>query len=184
MALVSILLAVVAFGCTVIGFLTTPIPVVGVVFSFGAAAIALAGIMLGGRATSAAKSRGLPMDAARIAVGLNVLAFVPALLVAFTCGVCNAIVSTGNVHVQKGVDFGFGPKGWPGFDSDAGAAALPPPERARDASTQAAEPGSPSRNPTRGQSMPRPPRSAPGGPSAPSAAPSLPPPPLPPGPGR
>ena len=41
MAIVSILLSVVAFGCTVIGFLTTPFPVVGMVFSFGAAAIAL-----------------------------------------------------------------------------------------------------------------------------------------------
>ena len=130
MALVSILLAVVAFGCTVIGFLTTPIPVVGVVFSFGAAAIALGGIMLGGRASSQAKSRALPTDAARIGVVLNVLAFVPALLVAFTCGVCNAIVSTGNVQVHKDLNFGVGPGILPGFGLDAGAGSLPglPPE--------------------------------------------------------
>jgi hypothetical protein len=185
MALVSILLAVLAFGCTVIGFLTTPIPVVGVVFSFGAAAIALAGIMLGGRATSAAKTRGLPTDAARIAVVLNVLAFVPALSVAFTCGVCNAVMSTGNVHVQKGVDFGFGPKAWPGLDSDAGAAALPPPERARDASSQAPDPGSGTQEPRKPREPARrQPAAPPSAPNAPGSAPSLPPPPLPPGPGR
>jgi hypothetical protein len=175
MALVSILLAVLAFGCTVIGFLTTPIPVVGVVFSFGAAAIALAGIMLGGKATSQAKSRGLPTDASRIAVVLNVLAFLPALLVAFTCGVCNAIVSTGDVHVQKRVDFGIGPRNLPGFDSDAAAPGLPPPQRAPDALP---EPGSPI--------PPSPPSSPaqPGSPSQPEQVPALPPPPLPPGPGK
>jgi hypothetical protein len=128
MALVSILLAVVAFGCTVLGFLTTPIPVVGTVFSFGAAAVALFGIMLGGKATSVAKSRALPTDAARIAVILNVLAFVPALLVAFTCGVCNAIVSTGNVQVHKDLNFGFGPQGVPGQGADAGVGRQPAPE--------------------------------------------------------
>jgi hypothetical protein len=168
MALVSILLAVLAFVCTIIGFLTTPIPVVGVVFSFGAAAIALAGIMLGGKATSQAKSRALPTDAARIAVVLNVLAFVPALLVAFTCGVCNAIVSTGNVHVQKGVDFGFGPGGLPGFRRDSGAEPMAPPERAPDAA--------PGAEPSPAQQQ------APD--SVPSQRPSLPPPPLPPGPRR
>jgi hypothetical protein len=179
MALVSILLAVLAFGCTVIGFLTTPIPVVGLVFSFGAATIALGGIMLGGRAISQAKRQALPMDAARIAVVLNVVAFIPALLVAFTCGVCNAIVSTGDVHVQKGVDFGFGPKGFPAFDSDAGAAALPPPPRGpgvpgTDSGMQPAqtEPGStqPQPNPA-GQPQPEP-----------GSPPGLPPPPLPAGP--
>jgi hypothetical protein len=168
MALVSILLAVLAFVCTLIGFLTTPIPVVGVMFSFGAAAIALAGIMLGGKATSQAKRHGLPTDAARIAVVLNVLAFVPALLVAFTCGVCNAIVSTGNVHVQKGVDFGFGPGSLPGFGRDAGAEPMAPPERAKDAGPGTAP--SPAEKPA----------DAPD--SVPSQRPSLPPPPLPPGP--
>jgi hypothetical protein len=176
MALASILLAVLAFGCTLIGFLTTPIPVVGVVFSFGAAAIALGGIMLGGKATSQAKSRALPTDAARIAVVLNVVAFIPALLVAFTCGVCNAIVSTGHVNVQKSVDFGFGPQHLPGFEADAAAPGMPPPQRAPDGQP-APEPGTPD-SPTQPGSPPL----QPGSPAQPGSTPALPPPPLPAGP--
>jgi hypothetical protein len=162
MALVSILMAVLAFVCTLIGFVTTPIPVLGLVFSFGAAAIALGGAMLGGRAISKAKRANLPTDAARIAVVLNVIAFVPALLVALTCGVCNAVVSTGNVRSQRSFDLNFNPRGAPGFAPDAGPGALPPPARAPDS---APSPGSPA--------APQPPQ--PGG---------LPPPPLPAGPGK
>jgi ABC-type Na+ efflux pump permease subunit len=155
MALLSILLAVVAFGCTIIGFLTTPIPVVGLVFSFGAAAIALAGAMLGGRAISQAKQRALPTDAGRIAVVFNVLAFVPALLVAFTCGVCNAIVSSGNIQVQKRVDFGVGPGTRPDF-GDAGAAPLAPSDPAGKAQPPTAAPAEPDTAPAPGK-MPPPP---------------------------
>jgi hypothetical protein len=158
MALVSILLAVLAFVCTLLGFVTTPIPVLGLVFSFGAAAIALGGAMLAGRAISKAKRANLPTDAARIAVVLNVIAFVPALLVALTCGVCNAVVSTGNVRTQRSFDLNFGPGRVPGFGPDAG----PPPERAPD-------------SPAPGSQPPEPQPPAPGG---------LPPPPLPAGPGK
>jgi hypothetical protein len=177
MALVSILLAVVAFVCTLLGFVTTPIPVIGLVFSFGAAAIALGGAMLGGKAISKAKRANLPTDAARIAVVLNVIAFVPALLVALTCGVCNALFSAGNVQTHRGIDFNFNPRGIPGFASDAGPNALPPPLHARDAgaapgSQPPPEPGSPGSQPA---------RQAPPEPTAPGA---LPPPPLPAGPGK
>jgi uncharacterized membrane protein YqaE (UPF0057 family) len=162
MALVSILLAVLAFICTLAGFLTTPIPVLGAVLSFAAAAIALTGIILGGRAVSAAKRSGMPNDAARISVVLNVLAFVPALLVALTCGLCNAAFSTGNVQLQKSVNFGLGP-GVP-FD-DAGMPIGP------------GRPEPPLRKPPRPDGVPAP---APGNPSEPPA--NLPPPPLPAGP--
>jgi hypothetical protein len=173
MALVSILLAVVAFVCTLLGFVTTPIPVIGLVFSFGAAAIALGGAMLGGKAISRAKRASLPTDAARIAVVLNVIAFVPALLVALTCGVCNALFSAGGVQTHRGIDFNFNPRGIPGFASDAGPNALPPPRRALDAG---AAPGS----------QPPPEPGAPGSqpPPAPAAPGTLPPPPLPAGPGK
>jgi hypothetical protein len=161
MAIVSILLAVVAFICTLIGFLTTPIPVVGVVFSFGAAAIALGGMVLGGRAISAAKQRGMPNDSGRIAVVLNVLAFVPALMVAITCGVCNAVMSTGNMHFQRDLNFNIGPS----IFGDAGVPGLPPPPRA----------------PAQQQQPEQPPERQPQQPQPPSR---LPPPPLPPGPGK
>ena len=163
MAIVSILLSVVAFGCTVIGFFTTPIPVVGLVFSFGAAAIALGGIMLGGKATSVAKARSMPTDAARIGVILNVGAFVPALMVAFTCGVCNAVMSSGNVQVQKNFSFGSGgPSLFPGFGVDAGTFPEPAPE--------------PSPEPKGGK------RPGPGRDAGSTPSNALPPPPLPPGP--
>ncbi|MET0385044.1 MAG: hypothetical protein ABW321_03750 [Polyangiales bacterium] len=155
MALLSILLSVVAVVCTLAGFLTTPIPVLGLVFSFGAAAIALGGIMLGGKAVSAAKRRGEPNDAARIAVVLNVLALVPALLVAFTCGVCNAVFSTGNVQLHKDLRFDIDPRLLP----HAGAGA-PLEQPTPDAPDQ------------------------PGQPTPPENPGKLPPPPLPAGPGR
>lgn len=164
MALVSILLSVVALVCTAIGFFTTPIPVLGALFSFGGAAIAVLGVVLAGRAVSAAKRQGTPNDTARIGVVLNALALVPALLVALTCGVCNALFSSGNVQLQR--DFQFGP-GF--FDPDAGPGALPPPARAAPADPSA------------------PPASEPG-PGEPDESPqkpsSLPPPPLPAGPGK
>lgn len=165
MALVSILLAVAAFICTLIGFLTTPIPVLGAAFSFGAAAVALGGIVLGGKSISAAKREGVPNDVGRIAVVLNVLAFIPALLVAVTCGVCNAIVSTGDVQAHRYLDFNIGP----GIAPQAGAQALPPPQR-----LPQGEEG--------GEAAPgEVPKQAPAAPRQPS---SLPPPPLPAGPGK
>lgn len=172
MALVSILLSVVALLCTAIGFFTTPIPVLGTLFSFGAAAIALLGVMLGGRAVSAAKRLGTSNDTARIGVILNALALVPALLVALTCGVCNALFSTGNVQLQRDFQFNLGLDG-----PDAGLSALPPPQHA-----EPPEPGAPP-----------PPETPPGTPAQPGNPPptappqepsSLPPPPLPAGPGK
>jgi hypothetical protein len=179
MALVSILLSVVAMLCTAVGFFTTPIPVLGTLFSFGAAAIALAGVVLGGRAVTAAKQRGRPNDAARIGVVLNALALVPALLVALTCGVCNALFSSGNVQVQRDFQWNMN-----GFDPDAGPNALPPPPRQEPGEPGAPpQPGAPAVAPGQGSS-PQP--AQPGQPGAvPQQAPpaGLPPPPLPAGPG-
>jgi hypothetical protein len=165
MALVSIVLSVVALVCTLIGFLTTPVPVLGLVFSFGAAAIALGGIMLGGKAQSRAKRDGVPNDMARIAVVLNVIAFVPALLVAVTCGVCNALFSTGNMQLHKDFGLNIDPTLAP---DTAGAGALPPPDPAPP--EQPNRPGQPNQ-----PAQPESPKAPPG---------QLPPPPLPAGPGN
>jgi hypothetical protein len=121
MALISILLSVLAVICMLAGFLLTPIPVVGALFSFGAAAAALAGILLGGKAISQAKQRAQPADVGRLAVILNGLAFVPSVLVAMTCGVCNAFMTTTDFDVQR--DWNFGHDAWQGF---GGAQAWPP----------------------------------------------------------
>ena len=182
MALISILLSVVALLCTAVGFFTTPIPVLGTLFSFGAAAIAIVGVVLGGRAVTAAKQLGRPNDTARIGVVLNALALVPALLVALTCGVCNALFSSGNVQLQRDFQFNVG-RGWPA-GPDAGPIALPPPQRA----PGEAEPGEPppGGTPATPQQPGNPPDQQPASPSAPPQPPSqnLPPPPLPAGPGR
>lgn len=189
MALMSILLSVVALLCTAIGFFTTPIPVLGTLFSFGAAALALLGVVLGGRAVSAAKQQGRPNDTGRIGVILNALALVPALLVALTCGVCNALFSSGNVQLQRDFQFNLG-QGGPG--ADAGPNAMPPPPRAAPTEPGPGEPANPSApvppsGPIPGQPSPNPaqPGQAPTPPGAPPAPTStLPPPPLPAGPGR
>jgi hypothetical protein len=165
MALVSILLSVVALLCTAVGFFTTPIPVLGTLFSFGAAALALLGVVLAGRAVTAARRQGRSNDTARIGVVLNALALVPALLVALTCGVCNALFSTGNVQVQRDFQFNMG-QGW---NPDAGPNALPPPAQA--APEEPAPEARPPAPPAPGQTPP----------AAPTPS-NLPPPPLPAGP--
>src|SRR3954465_8186277 len=80
MAVGSILLAVLALISMGIGVLTTPIPVVGAVLSFGAPALALLGIVLGGKAMSRAKQRGAVDGTAQAGVIVSALAMVPALL--------------------------------------------------------------------------------------------------------
>ena len=179
MALISILLSVVALLCTAVGFFTTPIPVVGTLFSFGAAAIAIAGVVVGGRAVTAAKQQGRSNDTARIGVVLSALALVPALLVALTCGLCNALFSSGNMQLQRDFQFNVG-RGWPGADPDAGPNALPPPARAPSEPDQPPPEGTPATPPPAGSKEP-----APANPSAPpQPSQNLPPPPLPAGPGR
>lgn len=100
-AVLSILLALVAGVLTFLGFLTAIVPVVGTVLAFSAPVAALVGLTLGGLAWSRAREERKPVDAAVIGTVMNVFALVPALLVAFTCGVCNAMVSSGPVKVQR-----------------------------------------------------------------------------------
>lgn len=94
MAVVSVLLAFVAFVGTAFGLVFTLMPIWGSVFSFGAPVLALIGIVVGGLAMSAANKRGQSSGFALSAVVMNVLAFLPALVVAMTCGLCNACVTT------------------------------------------------------------------------------------------
>jgi len=93
MALLAVLLAFVAFVGLGLGLVFTLMPVWGLVFSFGAPVVALLGIVLGGLAMSAANKRGESSGFALASVIMNVLAFLPALVVAMTCGLCNACVT-------------------------------------------------------------------------------------------
>jgi hypothetical protein len=200
MGLLSILLSALAVVCAGVGVLTTPIPKLGLVFAFGAPVLALAGIMLGGSAMSKAKKTGQTSETGRIGAILSALAFVPSVIVALTCGVCNAFFSTGNMQVQKDFHIGVSP-----FGGDGGTLFMPPPQRVRPGDPNAdpnTDPNAPDPNAPDGQNAKpgtQPPGSHlkpaphPGQPAAnpdPPAAPepqapgALPPPPLPPGPGK
>jgi hypothetical protein len=169
MGLLSILLSALAVVCAGIGVLTTPIPKLGLVFAFGAPAIALAGLMLGGSAMSKAKRGGQTSETGRLGAILSAIAFVPSVVVALTCGVCNAFFSTGDMQVRKNFHFGVQP-----FGFDGGTFTLPAPQRPRDPNA----PDEPAP-----QEPAAPPPENPANPPAdrPGQAP-LPPPPLPPGP--
>lgn len=191
MGLLSILLSGLAMVCAGIGVLTTPFPVLGLIFAFGAPALAVAGVMLGGSAMSKAKRAGQTNETAKIGVILNAIAFVPSLLVALTCGVCNALFSTGNVQVQRDIRFGS-----PFGSADGGVRALPPPQRSAkpdpdgtdspaEGDPGANEPPPPDQRPANDPPPPsglQPAERQPG--QAPPPGQTLPPPPLPPGPGK
>ena len=128
MLVVSFLLAFAAFVSLVLGLLLTPVPIWGAVFSFGAPMLALSGIVIAGMKMSEATKRAQPSGVALASVIMNVLAFLPALVVAMMCGVCNACVSSqgGMNQVQFGPMFQQqGPQRLPPINTDAGPA--PPP---------------------------------------------------------
>jgi hypothetical protein len=193
MGLLSILLSALAVVCAGVGVLTTPIPKLGLIFAFGAPVLALAGIMLGGSAMSKAKKGGQTSETGRIGAILSAIAFVPSVIVALTCGVCNAFFSTGNMQVQKDFHFGVTPGVTP-FGTDGGTLFLPPPQRVHPTDPNSPEPDAPDPNAPANPAAPPPgshlkPAPHPGSPQ-PEPEPqtpggsSLPPPPLPPGPGK
>ncbi|MCA9616275.1 MAG: DUF4190 domain-containing protein [Myxococcales bacterium] len=93
MGAASSLLAIVAFLFMVGGMVTSLVPWVGSILSFGAPVVAIFGIVLGGVGMSRAKQMGDSDTFATLGLALNVFAFLFGLLFALTCGVCNACVS-------------------------------------------------------------------------------------------
>lgn len=108
MGLASIALAILAVLFTGLGFVFTPVPIAGTVFAFGAPVLAILGMVLGGLAMSRSKRQGSRSDSAQAGVILCAMAFLPALGVALTCGVCNAAVSSGGVSGTRQVNFNMG----------------------------------------------------------------------------
>lgn len=128
MAILSILLALVAGLLTFLGFLTAIVPVVGTVLAFSAPVAALVGLTVGGLAWSRAREERKAVDVPVIGTVMNVFALVPALLVAFTCGVCNAMVSSGPITVQRQFQVGTWDRGDGGlgiWDRSDGGLPLP-----------------------------------------------------------
>jgi hypothetical protein len=159
----ALLLAVACFFATGLGVVLAFVPVAGAVFAFGAPVLALLGVILGGLDLSRARREGKPRDTVVLGTVLSALGFFPALLTALTCGVCNALVTSGPIEVRRGMHFRVGQ----GAIVDGGVAPgwpLPPPPSAPDPDHAAPAP-------------------APSGPDRPAPSNGLPPPPLPAGPG-
>jgi hypothetical protein len=130
MAVVSLLLAAFSLLFIPLGVVLSPIPIVGSVFAFGAAALSLGGIITGGVAMSRAKRAAQPTGIAQTGVILSALSLVPALLTALTCGVCNALVSSGGIETHRGFDVRLQqglPLGAPDGGPVAPSAPEPPP---------------------------------------------------------
>ena len=168
----ALLLAVACFVATGLGVVLAFVPVAGAVFAFGAPVLALLGVILGGLDLSRARREGKPRDTPLLGTVLSALGFFPALLTALTCGVCNALVSSGPIEVRRGMHFGVRQ----GAIVDGGVAPgwpLPPPPGS---SKRAPDPSAPEPN----HAAPSP---APSGTDRPAPSNGLPPPPLPAGPG-
>jgi hypothetical protein len=112
MAWGALSLAIVSFLFIGLGVLFTPVPGVGAAFAFTAPLLALAGIILGGRAVTQSKAApvgdGTTVAHAAQGSGLalaaviaSAIAFVPAVITALTCGACNALCATGNFKTQQ-----------------------------------------------------------------------------------
>jgi len=137
MAVGSLVLAALSLVSIGLGVLTTPIPVVGAIFSFGAPTLALAGVITGGLAMSRARRENRSRDLALAGAITSGLCFVPALITALTCGVCNALCSTGRFETRRDFHFniqqgtGGSAAGHAGQGGSGDPLTLPPPPRAR-----------------------------------------------------
>lgn len=107
MAAGALILGVLSLILMIGGFFTTTIPILGSVLSFGSPICALAGMIMSGVAMSRAKQEGGDSALAIVGLVINILGFIGGLLVAITCGLCNACVSAGAVS-SAGAAQGFG----------------------------------------------------------------------------
>jgi hypothetical protein len=92
MGLGSIILAIFAFLCMIAGALFVMVPFLGTMLSFLSPVLAITGVVLGGVALSRAKQgMGESEGLATAGLVLNIVAFIPAMFVALTCGLCNTL---------------------------------------------------------------------------------------------
>lgn len=105
--LVAILLGFGAIVSALAGFFLTGKTSVGaMVFSFLSPALALVGIILSAMEMSSAGERGESSGTGIAALVLNLLAFIFGLLIAITCGLCNACASASQGMQSGQGDFG------------------------------------------------------------------------------
>lgn len=122
MGVASSILAILAFVFLLGGMLTSLVPYVGTVLSFGAPLLALFGIVLGGVGISRAKQHGDSDTFATLGLTLNIIAFLFGLVFALTCGLCNACISQ---SAQQNARWNLGPT--PGSTGSTGTWPTPTP---------------------------------------------------------
>jgi hypothetical protein len=127
MAWGSVAVGALSFIMMVAGFFLSWVPVLGSLLSFGAPVVAIAGVVMGGVAMSRAKQMGQESGPAIAGLVVSIIAFFPALLVALTCGMCNACVTAGALNPNTRRGMGPGVRNFP-FRSPAilGDAGKPP----------------------------------------------------------
>lgn len=92
MGLGSILLGIFSFLLMIAGVLFVMVPFLGTMLSFLSPILAITGVVLGGVAMSRARQgMGESEGLATAGLVINILAFIPAMLVALTCGLCNTM---------------------------------------------------------------------------------------------
>lgn len=95
MNLGSLILGIVSLICMVAGIVFSFVPYVGAIVSFLGPVLGLAGIITGGVAMSRAKNESGETDGLAIAgLVISAVGFILSLLVALTCGMCNACASS------------------------------------------------------------------------------------------
>lgn len=108
MGIGAIVLGVLALVCALAGALLAWVPFLGTMLSFLAPVLALAGTILGGVALSRAKAGGGESES--LAIGglvTSLVALLPAMLVALTCGACNVCTTAMYLDPELGaVDAG------------------------------------------------------------------------------
>ncbi|MBX7195507.1 MAG: DUF4190 domain-containing protein, partial [Sandaracinaceae bacterium] len=95
MGLGSVILGIFAFLLMIAGVIFVWVPFLGTMLAFLSPILAIAGVVLGGVAMSRAKQgMGESEGLATAGLVLNIIAFVPAMLVALTCGLCNTMCTS------------------------------------------------------------------------------------------
>ena len=159
MSAASIVCGCLAFLMAAGGFFTTGLPVVGSILSFGSPIVALVGIVTGGVGLSRAKQTGEGEGASITGLVISIISFVIGLLVAVTCGLCNACFTAGAAGAagtgaavagglpsfpapQPGAG-GFGGGSAGGGSAGGGSGSVPPFPSATDPSAAGAMPAPP-----------------------------------------
>jgi hypothetical protein len=184
MGLGSVILGVFAFLCMFAGALLVWVPFLGTMLSFLSPILAIAGVILGGVAMSRAREG--QGESEGLAIGgliLNVVAFIPAMLIALTCGLCNTLCTSAFVtpngqtsRVPWTVDGGVRSNPFEDLFADAGphGSILPPTPVTPPLPTAPNDPNAPAVPPTtdpvpmerQGDQTPLPPPPLPPGPHA------------------